>query len=90
MKGELWIEPGHEIEQGKLLASPPSLVGILGAGNFEAPQDILNKMFLENKVVVYKANPTNQAHAPLTRELLKALISDGKTMENVEHIEYRI
>jgi len=76
-KVELWMEPGKDISQGKILSAKPGLVGILGAGNYEAPVDILTKMFLHQKVAVYKSHP-NLAHssAKYIRQLMKSLIDE--------------
>ena len=40
-------EPVTQFNPMKL---PPGVVGVLGAGNFDAPTDILASLFLENKV----------------------------------------
>jgi len=78
VRGEVWLEPGKEVEQGKSLEERHSGVcAVLGAGNFEAPSDILHKLFLENEVVVYKPNPVNESNAPFIKKLLASLIRDG-------------
>eukprot|EP00005_Dracoamoeba_jomungandri_P000033 CAMPEP_0174251170 /NCGR_PEP_ID=MMETSP0439-20130205/1077_1 /TAXON_ID=0 /ORGANISM="Stereomyxa ramosa, Strain Chinc5" /LENGTH=575 /DNA_ID=CAMNT_0015331413 /DNA_START=32 /DNA_END=1756 /DNA_ORIENTATION=+ len=78
VKGELWLAPGKKTTQGKFLKEKPSFVAILGAGNFEAPTDILGKMFVHNKVAIYKSHPMNRAAVdPILPVLFKPLIDDG-------------
>ena len=51
MRAELYIESGA-CEQQNPLELPAGLVGILGAGNFDAPTDVLHALFLQVVVLV--------------------------------------
>jgi len=53
------------------------VVAILGAGNFDAPIDILHTLFLANKVALFKPNPVNQFSADITQAIFKPLIDRG-------------
>jgi len=78
VSGELWLQPGKEATQGRFLKEEPGLVAVLGAGNFEAPTDVLVQMFVHNKVVVYKSHPINAASVdPIFPRLFRSLIDDG-------------
>src|SRR5260221_5255901 len=52
---------------------------VLGAGNVASigPMDVLYKLFVEDQVVVYKANPVNAYLGPLMAEGLRALVESG-------------
>jgi len=51
---------------------------ILGPGNFECPNDILTKLFVQRHVVVYKPHPLNfDATIKFFKVLFKPLIDDG-------------
>jgi len=76
MSAELWIAPGHSVEQK--LPEEPGLCAILGAGNFDGPLECLRKLFVENKTIVYKPNPVNQnAVTPVFGKIFAKLIQDG-------------
>mmetsp|Transcript_14892 Transcript_14892/g.21318 ORF Transcript_14892/g.21318 Transcript_14892/m.21318 type:complete len:638 (-) Transcript_14892:72-1985(-) len=53
------------------------VVGILGAGNFDAPVEIFNEMFLKGKVVIYKRNPVNLTSLHFLRKIFSPLIERG-------------
>ncbi|HEY7127051.1 MAG TPA: aldehyde dehydrogenase family protein [Ktedonobacterales bacterium] len=86
VKAEIWMEPGVSAES---LAStqaavyhektPGKVALVLGAGNVSSigPMDIFYKLFVENQVVVYKANPVNAYLGPLIEEGFKGLIDRG-------------
>ena len=57
---EHWLEPGKQITRASGLKNEGSLCVFLGAGNFEGPNEILQKLFVENCVGIYKPNPVNQ------------------------------
>eukprot|EP00808_Paulinella_micropora_P009516 g24345.t1 len=59
------------------LTQPAGLTGILGPGNFDGPFDLMHALFLENRVVVFKANPVVKETAPVLQKILKPLISRG-------------
>jgi acyl-CoA reductase-like NAD-dependent aldehyde dehydrogenase len=52
---------------------------VLGAGNVSSigPLDILYKLFVENQVVLFKANPVNAYLGPLLEECMQTLIAAG-------------
>jgi hypothetical protein len=81
---EIWMEPGVTAEamaetQAAAYRSP-SREGVtclvLGAGNVSSigPMDALHKLFVENRVVVYKAHPVNAYLGPLLAEAFRSLV----------------
>lgn len=76
-RGELWLQPGADGKQASAYHDGAGLCAILGAGNYEAPIDILTKMFTENRVVVYKPNPVNEATSPVLERILAPLVEAG-------------
>ncbi len=84
---EIWMEPGVTVEelpktqavvyQKQQHAGKVALV--LGAGNVASigPMDILYKLFVEDQVVLFKANPVNAYLGPLVEECFRALIEPG-------------
>jgi len=76
---EVWVQPGKPATQGaEMKSAHPGTAAILGAGNYEAPVDILTKLFVENKVVVYKSHPnTSAATDRVYAHLFKSLVDDG-------------
>ncbi len=84
---EIWMEPGVTVEElpgtqavvytDKQHAGKVSLV--LGAGNVASIglMDILYKLFVEDQVVLFKANPVNAYLGPLIEESFRALIEPG-------------
>ena len=82
-----WMQPGvtretladtqavtyqHKSEHGKVAL-------VLGAGNVASigPMDILYKLFVEDQVVLFKANPINDYLGPLIEESFQSLVSAG-------------
>jgi acyl-CoA reductase-like NAD-dependent aldehyde dehydrogenase len=77
-RGELWLEPGQGATQGAALReSRPGVCLILGAGNYEAPLDVLSRLFVHGRVVIYKPNPVNELQLPILERLLEPLITAG-------------
>jgi acyl-CoA reductase-like NAD-dependent aldehyde dehydrogenase len=88
-RGEVWLEPGAELTQGRIYREPtPSKVAlILGAGNVSAivAMDVLSELFSENRVTIVKMNPVNayvgeylaQAFAPLVRDGFLRIVYGG-------------
>jgi acyl-CoA reductase-like NAD-dependent aldehyde dehydrogenase len=84
---EVWMEPGVTVAglpetQAVAYAKGPhkgKVALILGAGNVASigPMDILYKLFVEDEVVVFKANPVNAYLGPLIEESFRALIEPG-------------
>jgi hypothetical protein len=60
-------------------AGPGRLVLVLGAANISSigPMDVLYKLFVENRVVLYKMHPLNEELAPLVEEGFAPLVSAG-------------
>lgn len=87
VSAEIWMEPGisketlpqtqAHIYQDRQHEGKVALV--LGAGNVASigPMDILYKLFQEDMVVLYKANPVNAYLGPLIEEAFQALIQPG-------------
>jgi acyl-CoA reductase-like NAD-dependent aldehyde dehydrogenase len=87
LTAEVWMEPGVSAEelprtqaliyQHKEHAGKVALV--LGAGNVASigPMDILYKLFVEDQVVLFKANPVNAYLGPLLAEAFAPLIERG-------------
>ena len=84
---EVWMEPGvtvADLPQTQALAYRDKqhegrVALVLGAGNVASigPMDVLYKLFVEDQVVVYKANPVNAYLGPLMAEGLRALVEPG-------------
>jgi Aldehyde dehydrogenase family len=53
------------------------VAAILGAGNVNAPIEVLCEMFLHGRVVVYKPNPVNQAQVQVLSRIFKPLVAAG-------------
>jgi len=87
IRGEIWMEPDVTIEglfqtqaviyhdkehKGKVAL-------VLGAGNVSSigPLDVIYKLFVEDQVVLFKANPVNAYLGPLMGEAFRALIDLG-------------
>lgn len=60
-------------------AGPAHLALVLGAANISSigPMDALYKLFVENRVVLYKMHPLNEDLAPLIEEGFASLVSLG-------------
>lgn len=84
---ELWMEPAVTLENLAQTQAHPykdknhagKVALVLGAGNVASigPMDILYKMFNEDQVVLFKANPVNAYLGPLLEESFRALIEPG-------------
>jgi len=84
--GEVWMQPGVTVEA---LAATQAIhydepgegkvVLAMGAGNYNnlSYGDVLFKLFVENQVVVFKANPVNDYLWPLLEEAMAPLIQRG-------------
>eukprot|EP01116_Phalansterium_solitarium_P022039 TRINITY_DN7132_c0_g1_i1.p1 TRINITY_DN7132_c0_g1~~TRINITY_DN7132_c0_g1_i1.p1 ORF type:complete len:550 (-),score=173.58 TRINITY_DN7132_c0_g1_i1:365-2014(-) len=59
--GELWLEPGVEFKQVLPQEQPAGVCLILGAGNNELHSELFEKLFVANKVAIFKPNPVNAA-----------------------------
>ncbi|MGD2270420.1 MAG: aldehyde dehydrogenase family protein [Desulfobacterales bacterium] len=77
-KAEIWFEKGAKGSQGYVYEkSKGGCCAVFGAGNYEAPIDVMTKMFVENKVVIFKQNPVNQLVGGVLKKIFKDLIEDG-------------
>lgn len=83
---EVWMEPGKEPTQGRIYrekaegeVGPGKVSLVLGAGNVASigPMDALYKLFVEDEVVLVKANPVNAYLQPYWEESFRPLIDEG-------------
>jgi acyl-CoA reductase-like NAD-dependent aldehyde dehydrogenase len=75
---EIWFEKGAKGSQGHIYEnSKGGCCAVFGAGNYEAPIDVMTKMFVENKVVIFKQNPVNELVGVVLKKIFKDLIEDG-------------
>ncbi len=85
---EVWMQPdvaASDLEASQATAyrsagGPPGGVSlVLGAGNVSSigPMDTLYKLFVENRVVLYKAHPVNAYLGPLMAEAFQPLTERG-------------
>ena len=79
---EVWIEPGKPASQGRIYREAQTEGKnclVLGAGNVGSisPMDVMQKLFVENEVVVLKMNPVNEHSGPHLEKAFKALVDDG-------------
>lgn len=83
-KGELYINPGCDISQGKTLKkveneTEPGVGAVLGAGN-QYPLtilDIFHVLIMHSRVVICKMNPVNEYMGPILAKALHPLIEAG-------------
>ncbi|HSR33572.1 MAG TPA: aldehyde dehydrogenase family protein, partial [Anaerolineae bacterium] len=87
MSGEVWLEPGVTVEE--MLGTQAGVYRdqrhggkvalVLGAGNAAqlAVIDVLDKLFVQDQVVVLKPNPVMAYLGPLIEEGFRALIDGG-------------
>mmetsp|Transcript_37849 Transcript_37849/g.62782 ORF Transcript_37849/g.62782 Transcript_37849/m.62782 type:complete len:543 (-) Transcript_37849:75-1703(-) len=71
--GEIWLEESSTGEQGACLQQK-GCTGLLGAGNYDFPFELITKMFSDNRVAIYKANPVNAAVVDVLSKILAPLI----------------
>jgi len=87
IRAEIWMEPGvtiDDLSQTQAIAYSDKehsgrVALVLGAGNVASigPMDILYKLFVEDQVVLFKANPVNAYLGPLMDEAFRVLIDLG-------------
>jgi acyl-CoA reductase-like NAD-dependent aldehyde dehydrogenase len=86
VKAEVWMEPGVTAAdlpqtQAVAYAQPPSgkVALVLGAGNVSSigPLDTFYKLFVEDQVVLFKANPVNAYIGPLMETAFRTLVDRG-------------
>jgi hypothetical protein len=83
-RAEVWLEPGKPPSQGHIYRSAATTTTllqtgkvalVLGAGNIAsiAPLDCLDKLFVQNQVVLLKMNPVNAYLGPLLEKAFQPL-----------------
>ncbi len=87
IRAEIWMEPGvtvDDLSQTQAIAYNDKehngrVALVLGAGNVASigPMDVLYKLFVEDHVVLFKANPVNSYLGPLMDEAFRVLIDLG-------------
>ena len=87
IRAEIWMEPEVTIKglsQTQAIAyrdkdRPGKVALVLGAGNVSSigPMDVFYKLFVEDQVVLFKANPVNAYLGPLMDEAFRVLIDQG-------------
>lgn len=87
VRAEVWMEPEVTKETVVLMQAGIYSNGqhegkvalVLGAGNVASigPMDILYKLFVEDQVVLFKANPVNAYIGPMLEEAFRVLIEAG-------------
>ncbi len=84
--GEVRMQPGVTAEavsdtqaEAYGRAGAAATCVVLGAGNVSSigPMDLLYKLFVENRVVVYKTHPVNAYLGPLLAEAFRSLVEIG-------------
>ncbi len=86
-QAEIWMEPGVTAEHLKQTQAvhyhqeeqKGKIALVLGAGNVSSIgfTDILYKLFVENQVVLFKANPVNAYLGPFLALAFQSLITEG-------------
>ena len=80
LKGELVLDD-EGAEQMSLEeaygAENGGMAGILGAGNVDAPIELLCELFLKSRVCVYKPNPVNALQGRAMERILQPLVEAG-------------
>eukprot|EP00163_Fabomonas_tropica_P031558 TRINITY_DN753_c0_g1_i1.p1 TRINITY_DN753_c0_g1~~TRINITY_DN753_c0_g1_i1.p1 ORF type:complete len:568 (+),score=175.19 TRINITY_DN753_c0_g1_i1:38-1741(+) len=77
MKGDLYLADSEAEQDSFDSIHTGGVVGVLGAGNFDAPTELLGEMFLKGRVGVYKPNPVNQNTHPVIAKIFAPLVSAG-------------
>ena len=87
IRAEIWMETEVTIEglsQTQAVAyhdkdHPGKVALVLGAGNVSSigPMDVFYKLFVEDQVVLFKANPVNAYLGPLMDEAFRVLVDHG-------------
>ncbi len=84
---DIWMESGVTVESLALTQAlayrdkrhEGKVALVLGAGNVSSigPMDVLYKLFVEDQVVLFKANPVNAYIGPLMGEVFRVLVDLG-------------
>ena len=67
---QMSLEEAYGAERG-------GVAGILGAGNVDAPIELLGELFLKSQVCVYKPNPVNALQGRAMERILQPLVEEG-------------
>ena len=76
IQSELWLEPGKPATQGAC-RKRTGVCAILSPGNYEAPLDVLHKMFVESKVAVYARHANLSGSNTYIEKVFARLVEDG-------------
>jgi acyl-CoA reductase-like NAD-dependent aldehyde dehydrogenase len=63
------------VRQTSPLDKPAGITGILGAGNFASPIELIAALFLDNQAVAYKAHPLNEKADAVWELILAPLVA---------------
>lgn len=85
---DVWMEPGvtaaglpttQALAYGGAAERSGRICLVLGAGNVSSigPMDIISKLFVENRVVIFKPHPINAYLRPILEQGLRALVEPG-------------
>ncbi|MEO7002412.1 MAG: NAD-dependent aldehyde dehydrogenase [Ktedonobacterales bacterium] len=87
LSADIWMQPGvtkDTLAQTQAVVyhdkqHPGKVALVLGAGNVSSigPLDVLYKLFVEDQVVIFKANPVNAYLGPLIEQAFRSLIARG-------------
>lgn len=87
LEGEVWFAPGlseADVRDQQALAyrnpaAHQGVAAVLGAGNVASlgPRDVLDKLFIQGRVVLLKSNPVNDYLVPYWRRAMAGLIEAG-------------
>jgi aldehyde dehydrogenase (NAD(P)+) len=69
--------PSPSVQQTFDEVSVGGVAAVLAAGNFDAPVDLLDQLFLKGRVCVYKPNPVTQDSIDVLEKILEPLITLG-------------
>lgn len=83
MTAEIWLDPAREPTQGRIYRErkpgPGGVSLVLGAGNQTSigPMDALQKLFVDDEVVILKMNPVNELTGPCVEKAFATLVAGG-------------
>ena len=75
LRGELVLKKAEQMCYED--AAVGGIVGILGAGNIDAPIELLSQMFLKGRVCIFKPNPVNEKQHAIVSKILAPLVKRG-------------
>ena len=79
LRGELWLQPGQQVDAAYPAPDEGALCLILGAGNqsFLSFGDVIYQLFVEGQVCLLKHHPLRAYCAPFFEQLFRDLIEEG-------------